>query len=386
MAGNRIATLNSSELNTDFRQEACLRRIKDFIDPPRKEFLISRKLLEATMHYKRLWYPMVVLAALVFLATAFSLCESGTSGIRPIHTFSIVARDTVTGDVGVAVQSHWFSVGSTVTWAEAGVGAVATQSFVDPAYGPLGLDLMRAGKTASQALAALLAADPAKDMRQVAMIDVRGNVAAHTGSKCIPDAGQITGRNYSVQANLMLNDKIWGAMSKAFEATGGTLAHRMLAALEAAQAVGGDIRGKQSAAILIVKGHSSGRPWADRIMDLRVEDHAEPLKELRRLITLQEAYEHMNNGDLAVEKGDISGALREYGTAENMVPENLEMKFWHAVALVNAGRINDALPVFKAVFTVDRNWVTLVPRLPATGTLIADEQTLKKILAEAPGK
>jgi uncharacterized Ntn-hydrolase superfamily protein len=218
------------------------------------------------------------------------------------------------------------------------------------------------------------------------MIDVRGNVAAHTGAKCIADAGQIVGRNYSVQANLMINDGIWGAMSKAFESTSGPLAFRILAALDAAQGVGGDIRGKQSAAILIVKGNSSGRPWADRIMDLRIEDHTEPLKELRRLVTLQGAYEHMNNGDLAVEKGDIDGALREYGTAERMFPENLEMKFWHATALVNAGRVRDALPIFKAVFAIDRNWATLIPRLPATGTLIADQPTLKRILAEAPDK
>jgi len=305
---------------------------------------------------------------------------------RPVHTYSIVARDSTTGELGVAVQSHWFSVGSLVTWAEAGVGAVATQSFVDPSYGPLGLDLMRAGKTAPQALQALLTTDPGREMRQVAMIDVRGNVAAHTGKQCIKDAGHITGRNYSVQANLMLSDRVWGAMSEAFESAKGSLAHRMLAALDAAQSAGGDIRGRQSAAILIVKGTSSGKPWADRVMDLRVEDHPEPLAEIRRLVRLQEAYDHMNNGDLAVEHSDIEGALREYGAAEIMFPENLEMKFWHAVALVNAGRTEESLHIFKDVFARDRNWATLVPRLPASGTLQGDEATMKRILSVAPPK
>jgi uncharacterized Ntn-hydrolase superfamily protein len=326
---------------------------------------------------------------LIPLLIAFQFVSTGLgqkNSQRPVHTFSIVARDTVSGDMGVAVQSHWFSVGSLVTWAEAGVGAVATQSFVDPAYGPLGLDLMRAGKTANQALSALLASDPGKDVRQVAMIDARGNVAAHTGTKCIQGAGHIVGRTYSVQANLMLNDKIWPAMSKAFEGATGDLAERMLAALDAAQAVGGDIRGKQSAAILIVKGKSTGRPWADRVMELRVEDHPEPLKELRRLVNVHRAYEHMNNGDLAVEHNDVDGALREYGAAEAMFPDNLEMRFWHAVALVNVGRVDQALPMFRQVFVNDINWATLVPRLPQSGTLAADDATIKRILSVVPKK
>lgn len=301
-----------------------------------------------------------------------------------VHTFSVVARDSVTGQLGVAVQSHWFSVGSEVTWAEAGVGAVATQSFVDPAYGPLGLGLMRGGKSARQALDALLASDPGKDVRQVAMVDAHGGVASHTGSKCIESAGHYTGRNYSVQANLMLNDKVWPAMSRAFETATGDLADRMLAALDAGQSAGGDIRGRQSAAILIVKGQSTGRPWADRVMDLRVEDNPEPLKELRRLVAVQRAYTHMNNGDVAVEHNDVDGALREYGAAEAMFPDNLEMKFWHAVALVNVGRVSQSLPMFKEVFAKDKNWATLVPRLPASGTLTADKATIEKILAVAP--
>jgi uncharacterized Ntn-hydrolase superfamily protein len=330
---------------------------------------------------------MKTFLSLLLLGGTITLhARQNPSDFRPVHTYSIVARDTVTGDMGVAVQSHWFSVGSLVTWGEAGVGAVATQSFVDPAYGPLGLNLMRAGKTANQALDALLASDPGKDVRQVAMIDMHGNVAAHTGSKCIQGAGHIIGRSYSVQANLMLNDKVWPAMSKAFESAKGDLAERMLATLDAAQSVGGDIRGKQSAAILIVKAKSTGRPWVDRVMELRVEDHEDPLKELRRVVDVHRAYEHMNKGDLAVEHNDVDGALREYGAAEAMFPNNLEMKFWHATALVNVGRVKEALPIFKEVFAKDPNWATLIPRLPASGTLNADEKTMKEILSVAPKK
>lgn len=310
--------------------------------------------------------------------------QSGPRVARPVHTFSIVARDSVTGDIGVAVQSHWFSVGSLVTWAEAGVGAVATQSFVDPSYGPLGLELMRAGKTAPQSLAGLLASDPGKDVRQVAMVDAHGNVAVHTGARCIQGAGHSSGKGYSVQANLMLNDRIWGAMAKAYESASGPLAEKMLAALDAGQAAGGDIRGRQSAAILIVRGTSTGRPWADRLMELRVEDNPEPLQELRRLVRLHRAYDHMNSGDLAVEHNDVDAALREYGAAEEMFPDNLEMKFWHATALVNAGRTGQSLPIFRTVFSRDPNWVTLVPRLPAAGVLTADEATLRAILSVAP--
>ena len=203
---------------------------------------------------------------------------------RPVHTFSIVARDPQTGELGVAVQSHWFSVGSIVPWAEAGIGAVATQSFVDPSYGKLGLDLMRAGKSAPDTLKSLLAGDEGRDVRQVAMIDAQGRVAAHTGSKDIQAAGHIVGRDYSVQANLMLDEKVWPAMSRAFETTKGDLAERMLAALDAAQEAGGDIRGRQSAALIVVSGKPTGRSWSDRLFDLRVDDHSEPLKELRRLV------------------------------------------------------------------------------------------------------
>jgi len=302
---------------------------------------------------------------------------------RPVHTFSIVARDPATGDLGVAVQSHWFSVGPIVPWVEAGVGAVATQSFVDPAYGPRGLDLMRAGRAAPDALKTLLAADDARDVRQVAMIDARGRVDAWTGPKDIQAAGHHIGKDYSVQANLMLNDKVWPAMAQAFEKTAGDLADRMLAALDAAQAVGGDIRGKQSAALIVATGKPTGQPWKDRTFDLRVDDNPDPLKELRRLVTLQRAYNHMNAGDLAVEKKDNAGALREYGAAEKLVPGNAEMIFWHAVALVNMGRVDESLPLFRRVFRMDKNWITLTPRLPKSGLLPDDPNVIERILSAA---
>jgi uncharacterized Ntn-hydrolase superfamily protein len=296
-------------------------------------------------------------------------------------TYSIVACDAETRELGVAVQSHWFSVGSIVSWAEPGVGAVATQSFVDPSYGPLGLALMRAGKTADEALAALLAADAQREVRQVGMVDARGHVATFTGAMDIPAAGGQKGPGYAVQANLMEKPTVWPAMAKAYEAARGDLAERFLAALDAAEAEGGDIRGRQSAAILIVKGTSSGRPWADRVFDLRVEDHPQPLVELRRLVGVQRAYNHMNAGDDCVSRRDWEGAEREYGAAERLQPENAEMAFWHAVALAANARLEPARPLFRKAFAADPRWRELVKRLPGVDQLPKDPQLLEQILA-----
>jgi uncharacterized Ntn-hydrolase superfamily protein len=328
--------------------------------------------------------PMVPIAILTMLIPTHASAETfSPRPLRPVHTYSIVARDAATGELGVAVQSHWFSVGSIVPWAEAGVGAVATQSFVDPSYGKLGLDLMRAGKSAPDALKALLAGDDEREVRQVAMIDAQGRVEAYTGARDIAAAGHIVGKDYSVQANLMLNDKVWPAMSRAFESTRGDLAERMMAALDAAQAAGGDVRGRQSAALIVVTGKPTGKPWADRVFDLRVDDSAEPLKELRRLVGLQRAYNHMNAGDLAVEQKDNDRALAEYRAAAELVPDNAEMVFWHAVALVNMGRVDASLPLFKQVFTMDPNWAVLTPRLPKSGLLPDDPKVLERILSVA---
>ncbi len=301
---------------------------------------------------------------------------------RLVHTYSIVARDPQTGEMGVAVQSNWFSVGSLVSWAEAGVGAIATQSFVNVSFGPRGLELLRSGKTAQEVLKELIDADEGRDVRQLAIVDAKGNVAAHTGKKCIPAAGHFVGDNFSVEANLMLNDKVWPAMAKAFQESTGPLAERMVTALEAAQSVGGDIRGKQSAAILVVRAQPTGRIWEDRVIDLRIEDHAEPVKEIRRLLKLYRAYEFMNKGDYAVEKNDMKSAMEFYGNAEKMFPENLEMKYWHAVALANNGRLEESLPIFKKIFKADPNWALLTERLPAVGQLTVRKEELEKILAQ----
>ena len=299
------------------------------------------------------------------------------------HTFSIVARDSASGAMGVAVQSHWFSVGSLVTWAEAGVGAVATQAVVEPSYGPLGLTLMRAGKSAQEALKALVTADEGRELRQVAMVDAQGRVAAHTGARCIADAGHETGAGFSVQANMMAGPEVWPAMAHAYRETEGDLAERLLAALEAGQAAGGDIRGRQSAAILVVNGVCTGRPWADVVMELRVEDHAVPIRELRRLVHLHRAYRRMNRGDELLGAGQTEEALREYRAAAEMAPHIEELPFWHAVTLADLERVDEALPIFRAVFARNPDWATLLTRLPPAGLLRDDPQMLDRILTLA---
>jgi uncharacterized Ntn-hydrolase superfamily protein len=314
-------------------------------------------------------------------ALALLLLPLGVHADPLVHTFSIVARDPATGEMGVAVQSHWFSVGSIVTWADAGVGAIATQSFVDPGYGMRGLQLMRRGAAAPDALDRLVKADAQRDGRQVAMIDAAGRVSAYTGKSAIAAAGHIVGQNFSAQANLMANDRVWPAMAKAFETTKGDLADRMLAALEAAQSVGGDIRGRQSAAILIVKGKSSGRPWAgaDRVFDLRVDDAPEPIVELKRLIRLQRAYGHANHGDELMTEKKVEEALEEYKAAARLAPEILELPFWHAVTLASIGREAEAAPIFKAVFAKEPVWADLITRLPAAGLFPNDRALIERI-------
>ncbi len=296
------------------------------------------------------------------------------------HTYSIVARDPATGAFGVAVQSHWFQVGPIVPWAEAGVGAVATQSFVRVDYGPEGLALMKQGLSAQEALDRLLAQDEERDVRQVAMVDRQGRVAVWTGPKCIAAAGHRAGVGYSVQANLMVNDSVWPAMAAAYEAAGGDLAERLLAALDAAEAQGGDIRGRQSAAILIVRGESTGKPWLDRLVDLRVEDHPAPLVELRRLLGVHRAYEQMNAGDEALASEDLPQALARYSRAAELAPEITEIPFWQAVTLFTAGREAEALPIFRRVFAREDRWMEVLRRLPAAG-LLPDQAAVERILS-----
>jgi uncharacterized Ntn-hydrolase superfamily protein len=299
------------------------------------------------------------------------------------HTYSIVARDPQTGELGAAVQSHWFSVGSAVTWGEPGVGVVATQSMVEKSYGPQGLALMRAGIPADSALSSLLQAESNSAVRQVAMLDQTGRVAVHTGSRCIACAGHTAGVGFSVQANMMLNDSVWPAMAEAYQTATGPLAERLLTALAAAQAAGGDIRGQQSAALLVVSGERVPHPWEGVRVDLRVEDHPHPVEELRRLLTVHQAYEWMNLGDEHLAAGKVDQALSAYRTAAAMAPALDELPFWHAVTLAELNRLDEAEPIFREVFKVNPNWVELVKRLPAAGLLRDDPQMLERIEALA---
>lgn len=297
------------------------------------------------------------------------------------YTFSIVAMDTATGEMAVGVQSHWFAVGTSVSWGKSGTGVVATQSFINPAYGPNGIKLMSEGLSAEEALQTLIEADQGRDYRQVAFLDINGKASAYTGANCISHASHQIGENYSVQANMMLNEGVVPAMSRAFvENPHLPLAERVIVVMRAAQEAGGDIRGKQSAALLVVGPKPVAEEWKDKQIDLRVDDHQSPIQELERLLRVFRAYEHMNQGDLAIEHNDMEGALREYGAAEEMFPQNLEMKYWKAVALANNGRLEESLSIFKYVFERDENWRVLTGRLPASGLLNLSGTDLQKIL------
>lgn len=326
-------------------------------------------------------FKYTVIALLILNCT--SILAEDALPRRPVATYSIVARDIETGQMGVAVQSHWFSVGPVVPWAEAGIGAVATQSLVDISYGPLGLELMRAGKTAPDALKALLAADAGKEFRQVAMVDTKGNNSVHTGQFAIREAGHQQGDQYSVQANLMENRTVWNAMAQAYETAKGDLAERLLTALEAAEKEGGDIRGKQSAAILIVTAQSSGKPWQDRLFDLRVEDHPQPVTELRRLVKLKRIYNKLNEGDDWLTKNEPTKAMLAYKEAMAMVPDkatNGEAAFWVGVTLASTEKVDEAIPYLIRAYQQDKRWAKLLPRLPHSKMLPDDPVLIEKLL------
>ncbi len=280
--------------------------------------------------------------------------------------------------MAVGVQSHWFSVGTIVSWAKSGVGVVATQSFVNPAYGPEGIKLMESGVSAENALNQLVSEDDSREYRQVAMLDVNGSIKAFTGEKCIISAGQYIGKNFSVQANMMLNDKVVPSMKKAFEENFKLpLAERIIKVFEAAEKSGGDIRGKQSAVILVVGSKKVKNEWEDKKIDLRVDDSENPIKEIKRLLKVSRAYEHMNKGDVAIEKGDMQKALSEYASAEKLFPQNLEMKFWKAVALLNNSRVSQAREIFKYVINKNKNWEKLLLRLPASNLVSLSKNQIK---------
>ncbi len=325
---------------------------------------------------KKIFALLALLITLTTNAQVFSAKEP------LVHTYSIVARDEKTGEMAIGVQSHWFSVGTAVPWAEAGVGAVATQSFTDKSYGPKALALLKKGFTPQQAMDSLTAADPGREVRQVAIIDSKGNVAAHTGKNCIQFARHIKGSNFSVQSNMMLGAQVCEYMEQSFDqTTGKPLAERVLLALEAAQKTGGDIRGMQAAAIVVVPGTTT-ESWNNKSVDLRVDDSPKPLQELRRLYNVHLAYEHMNRGDLAVEKNDMVKAMNEYNAAMKLFPANLEMQYWTAITLANNKQLSKALPMLKSIFTKDKNWKELTRRLPPVGLLTVSSVDLNKILAQ----
>jgi uncharacterized Ntn-hydrolase superfamily protein len=282
-------------------------------------------------------------------------------------TYSLVARDPETGELGVAVQSHYFSVGSVVSWAEPGVGAVATQSMVDVSYGPLGLQLMRAGRSAAGALGELVDRDSRESVRQVAMVDAAGRVAVHTGHGCIPEAGHRVGAQMSAQANMMRRDTVPGAMVDAYTATDGDLATKLLAALDAAEAEGGDIRGRQSAALLVVGGRRGERPWSERRFDLRVEDNPQPLRELRRLVGLRRAYDLADEAERRITAGDLESAAAGFERALAEAPDNVEIGFWLGLALAGCGRVDEGRPHVARAIADDDGWSELLRRLPQAG-------------------
>lgn len=276
-------------------------------------------------------------------------------------TYSIVARDAATGELGVAVQSHWFSVGPIVPWAAPGVGAVATQANVEASYGPRALDLIRAGASASEALERLVAEDSGSAGRQVAVVDSQGRVAVHTGESCIPFAGHATGDAVSCQANIMASERVWPAMLETFQATDGSLTQRLLAALDVAEQEGGDIRGRQSAAILVVP--DAGEGW-EQVVSLRVEDHPRPLAELRRLVELHDAYLLAGEADDCVNEGRHDEAARLFQRAGALAPDNHELRFWAGLGAAHAGDLERGLADVRAAIEMQPGWRELLERLP----------------------
>jgi uncharacterized Ntn-hydrolase superfamily protein len=296
-------------------------------------------------------------------------------------TYSIVARDKKTGEMGVAVQSHYFSVGSVVSWARAGVGAVATQSMAEISYGPLGLELMGSGKSAPEALEALLRADGKPESRQVAMVDSKGRVATHTGTKCIPFAGHVVGDGFSCQGNIMRSEMVWTSMRDSFLRNGDlSFAERLVAALEAGEDGGGDIRGKQSAALLVVSADISPSYWPGRLIDLRVEDHPEPVPELKRLLRYQRGYDWASKGDDFLSSANYSDALGAYQKALDLVPEVDELKYWVGISLLATNQKERGLNLVKEVFEKDRNWIQVTKGILQTRSPPIDSALLEELM------
>lgn len=284
-------------------------------------------------------------------------------------TYSIVGRDPDTGELGAAIQSAAFSAG-TVIHVEAGVGAVATQSFSERAYGPLGLDLMRIGWTPERIVPSLVLRDPLQALRQVGMIDAGSPPAAFTGDDCIPHAGAAFGDHCSAQANMMAVEGIPEAMVSAFDATGGDLVARLMAALDAAQAEGGDYRGVQAAGIQVRRGDRATPPWASAVVNLRVDDHPDPLGELRRLVDLTALYRRWHEPAVHLQEDDPEGAVAVAREIAAAMPDKVEPRLHLAIALAVAGEVEEATALLREAAAADPRWVVVaghVARLWDTG-------------------
>src|SRR4051794_23444042 len=278
-------------------------------------------------------------------------------------TYSIVARDPATGQLGAAVQSHWFATGAIVTWAQPGVGAVCTQAIADPSYGPNMLERLAAGEDPAAALGSLLAADEQSRFRQVAAVAASGAIAVHTGADCIPFAGDASGDGFSCQANMMGSPTVWPAMAERFTATEGeSLERRLVAALEAAEAEGGDVRGRQSAALVVVP--AEGAHWK-RDVDLRVDDHPDPLGELRRLLDLHDAYGLASEGDDLVAEGRHDEAGERFRRSAQLAPDSHELLFWAGLSTYALGDTGGGVAAVRRAIEMEPGWAELLPRLTA---------------------
>ena len=293
-------------------------------------------------------------------------------------TYSIVARDPGSGQMGVAVQSRYLAVGTVVPWAEPGVGVVATQSFLEMSYGPLGLARMREGAQAGEALAALVDADQDQALRQVAMLDSRGNVAVHTGTRCVREAGSAAAEGVSAQGNMMERDTVWRAMVDAYRASPGDLADRLMAALRAAEAEGGDVRGRQSAALVVVGGSPHDEPW-ERVVDLRVDDHRDPLGELDRLLRLRRAFDAMDRSTDHAKAFRLQEALAEADRAAAQAPEDLQIAFWRVLSLAGNARLDEARDEMDRIRRAEPRWADFLRRVAEAGLFPKDQSVLDAI-------
>jgi uncharacterized Ntn-hydrolase superfamily protein len=282
-------------------------------------------------------------------------------------TYSIIGRDHGSGEVGIAVQSRWFHAGQDLAWIEPGVGAVCTQAIIEPAYGLRGLRLLRDGRTAEEALAELTAADEGRDVRQVAIADADGRYAQHTGAGCVAAAGHAAGTDCCAQGNMLASATCWGAMIEAFEETEGDLTDRLLAALDAAEREGGDARGRQAARILVRPAQATGVPWQDRVIDLQVVDHSDPVPELRRLVNVKRAYDHLGKAFDLVGRGDVAGAVDEAAAAHELAPADDQITFWRASFLGGAGRNEEATQAWLEATSAHPGWPEFLNRCVDAG-------------------